>query len=105
MDNDVLYALNIWALIILSALAITNNIRVNSLTKSRDYDAIKFKKLKTIVNIFNYSRFIYLLVLYFLFKYTGNILYFMLGMLIVFWIQIVVQIVLFSLITESKITK
>ena len=59
MDNDVLYALNIWALIILSALAITNNIRVNSLTKSRDYDAIKFKKLKTIVNIFNYSRFIY----------------------------------------------
>jgi len=105
MDNDVLYALNIWAIIILCALAITNNIRVNSLTKSRDYDAIKFKKLKTIVNIFNYSRFIYLLVLYFLFKYTGNILYFMLGMLIVFWIQIVVQIVLFSLITESKITK
>ncbi len=105
MDNNVLYVLNICALIILCILAIINNIRMNSLSKSWDYDAIKFKRLKNAVNIFNYSRFIYLPVLYFLFKYTDSKLYSMLGMLIVLWIQIIVQVAVYNLMTESKIKK
>ena len=105
MDNDILFILNIWALIILCILALVNNIRMNSITRLWNYDVVKFKKLKNIVNIFNYSRLVYLPMLYFLFKYTGSKLYFMLGTFLVLLVQIIVQIVIYRLTTTAKIIK
>ena len=105
MDNDILFILNIWALIILCILALVNNIRMNSITKLWDYDGVKFKKLRNVVNIFNYSRFVYLPMLYFLFKYTGSELYLMLGAFLVLLVQIIVQIVIYRLTTTAKIIK
>ena len=75
---------------------------MNNLTKSWNYNTDAYKKLKTVVNIFNYSRFVYLSILYVLFKYTNNQQYSLLTMIIILLIQIIVQIVLYNLISTSK---
>ena len=105
MTENILYISNILLLIILCILALANNIRMNNLTPSWNYNTTNFEKLKTVVNIFNYSRFIYLPILYILFKHTDNKLYSMFWAFIILLIQTIIQIIIYNLISKSTKNK